>query len=269
MQFKIKKFNSNFFAYLLLALILLGAGSFAGLRYYQNQKTVKQVLVAQAPKDIFLAFTDEVYDTIQQNYWQKISDADLTNLYFLAAEKIASSTPTVLETKDKVGLEKMLGAKLVKLSLKEKQDFIAQINSIVLANLQPFGRSALYTQASAQALNNEVNNVDTSTNLYAALGVNKNASQQEINQAYQQKSAELKKQNTPQAKQQLAQVERADEALKTPERKQAYDQTGAEPAANYREISNNIYYIQVGRFSPTLLQDLQKPPAVPPKPQQL
>jgi C-terminal processing protease CtpA/Prc len=99
--------------------------------------------------------------------------------------------------------------------------------------------------------------VDTSTNLYKDLGVDKNASPQQIEQTYQKKSEELKKQNTPQAKQELALVDRAHEALKTPERKQTYDQTGAEPAVTYRAINRDTYYIKMSRFSPTLLQELQ------------
>lgn len=90
------------------------------------------------------------------------------------------------------------------------------------------------------------------------MGVNKNATPEQIEQAHREKSQSLAAQNTPEAKQQLALVDRAYEALKTPELKQQYDKTGAEPAVTHRAISNKIYYIKISRFSTELLDQLRQ-----------
>lgn len=250
------KFRYDFIPWILIALILIGAGVFAVFRVRQN-KIAEQQMAARQALSPYLNFSNEIYDTIQQNYWDKIPDDQLTNLYLLAANKIATSTKINLVSKNKIGLNTLIAAKIQNLSAAEKKDFVATLANVVLANLQPFGRSSLYTQASVQALNNEVNNIDTSTNLYSDLGVDKNATQDKIASAYQQKSADLKKQNTPEAKQQLALVNRAYQALGAQQKRQTYDQTGQEPAVTFEPLGANIYYIKISRFAPDLLAELQ------------
>jgi len=77
-------------------------------------------------------------------------------------------------------------------------------------------------------------------NLYAVLGVDKTANQTQIDSTYQQRSADLKKQNTPEAKQQLAQIDRAYQALGSADKRQTYDQTGKEPAVTYKPIGTTF-----------------------------
>lgn len=250
-----RRINPNFIAYLLSAILVIGAGTFAGIRYYQI-KTVSKPAVSQ-PKDIYLAFSDEIYDTIKQNYWKQLNDQDLTELYRLAISKTLNQ-PAGLTSYDKIGLDKLLTRKMASLTTEEKRKFLTDVANLVLNNLAPFGRSALYTEQLEQTLNNELNNIDTSTNLYATLGLVKSASIAEVNQAYNQQKAQLEKQDTPEAKQKLALVDRAYEALKTPERQKVYDQTGAEPAVTYKSVGEKIYFIKISRFSTTLLKELQE-----------
>jgi hypothetical protein len=246
----------GFIAWCLIALLLVGAGTFAALQMRHNQIAAKQIATQTAIQP-YLDFSDEVYDTITQNYWNKITNDQLTHLYLLAANKISTSTKLNLLSKDKSGLNSLIADKIKNLPADKKKDFVTTLANVVLANLEPFGRSSLYTQASVQALNNEVNNVDTTTNLYSDLGVNKTASGQQIAQAYQQKSADLKKQSTPEAKQQLALVNRAYQALSAPQKRQSYDQTGEEPAVTYQSLGTNVYYVKISRFAPDLLTELQ------------
>ncbi len=246
----------NILAYLLLALILVSAGLFAIYKIRLNNHVAKPAPAQE--KDKYLAFTEEIYDTIQQNYWEKISDEQLTELFRLAAEKVNSSTPATLATKDKAGLDTLVAGEIKNMSEGGKVTFVSSVADVVLANLQPFGRSRLYTQRLTQDLSNAVHNVDPSTNLYNSLGVDKNASQEQIEKQYQEKSSELSKQNTPEAKQQLALVNRAHEALQAPDRRQQYDQTGAEPTVTYRLMNPSVFYVKIGRFSPVTMDEFTK-----------
>jgi curved DNA-binding protein CbpA len=256
------KINSNSTAWFLIGLIILASGIFAGARLYQNHKAlIKPAIKAQ---DIYLAFNEEVYNTIKQNYWQTASDTDLTELYRLAISQTLKKN-SGLTSHSKEGLDKLISYKIQKFTAKEKETFITTLADTVLANLLPLNRSRLYSQQLTQALTNEVNNIDTSANLYADLGVDKNAPQEKIAQNYQEKTQELEKQKTPEAKQRLAQVTRAYEALKTPETRTTYDQTGIEPDVTTKVFAGGVYYIKITRFSPTLLQELQTAASTTPK----
>jgi len=58
-------------------------------------------------KNIYLTFFSEVYDKIQQNYWEKISDEHLVNIFSLGIEKLTKQ-PQSLKKADKEGLKKLL-----------------------------------------------------------------------------------------------------------------------------------------------------------------
>jgi len=57
-------------------------------------------MAAGWPKDPYLAFTNEVWDTIKTNYWEKINDDQLAGLFVAAAEKITIK-PQTLAQKDR------------------------------------------------------------------------------------------------------------------------------------------------------------------------
>jgi hypothetical protein len=255
MEIKIKKPSAKLLPWLLLAVILIVAAAFSTVVIYHKQK--QTALSKQtANKNVYLSFLEEIYGIIQQNYWNKISDSDLTELFRLAADKAGNSSST-LESKDPAGLDKMLADKLNALAADKKKKFASQVGDLVLANLQPLGRSRLYSQNLVQALSNEVNNVDTSTDLYSQLGINKNADQKTIDKAYQAKSQELAKDQSKAAKDKLTLLNRAYEAVKTPERKQTYDTSGAEPAVTYKQPNAETFYIKISRFTPTLIDEFQ------------
>lgn len=250
------KIKLQILPWLILAIVLAGAIGAGGYLFWKQRKQSQAASAVAAPKNAYAAFLLDIYDVIRQNYWNNISDADLTELYRLALEKVSGS-PASVSFKDRKGLEIMIADKLGQQPADKKKDFVSQVGDVVLANLAPFGRSSLFSQKLVQQLANEVNNVDTSTDMYKNLGVEKTATSGEIEKAYRKKSGELAKQNTPEAKQQLALVERAHETLKAPERKQTYDQTGQEPAVTYRQLDPQTFYIKISRFTPTLVQEFQ------------
>ncbi len=245
-------FGGKFFLFFVLLLVAATGGYF----YFQKniadtdrQKTVKA-------GDVYLEFAGEIYDVIKANYWEKIPDDKLSGLYKLAAEKILNQ-PQNLETADKSGVKNLIAAIIKDYQPQKKKEFVAQLGDIVLANLQPLGRSRLYTAKLEKDLEENVKNIDSGADLYAALGVTKDASQKEIEQTYQKKSQELESDKSPAAQEKLAQISRAYEALAKPEKRQRYDQTGSEPTVISRLITPDIYYIKLTRFSPQSFDELQ------------
>ncbi|MBU1322881.1 hypothetical protein KKE75_02375, partial [Patescibacteria group bacterium] len=59
-----------------------------------------------------IAFLEETYDIIQTNYWKRIEDQDLIDLYLAAARKFGQA-PQLVTAKDKKDLFNQLG-KIVK-----------------------------------------------------------------------------------------------------------------------------------------------------------
>lgn len=72
---------------ILFSLLIVGT---AGIFYFKNRKiqTKTEQSSSRNIKDKYVSFLFEVYDTIQKNYWDKIKDEQLINLYLLGAEKL-------------------------------------------------------------------------------------------------------------------------------------------------------------------------------------
>lgn len=242
-----------------LLLAIFSAGFFFNKLYQQKlsqRKTTQQKKETKKYGNKDLAFLFEVYDLIKQNYWDKISDEQLVNLYLLGAEKLANKKLEI-KTKDRANLEKTL-LKIID-EIKEenkKQEFTANLADVVLANLQPFGRSRLYSQKEEVDLKNRVENRNPEVDQYKILDVTKDVSAEELNKAFKQKTVELKTDTSPQAKEKLAQVNKAYEILSDTDNKKIYDQSGVEPTMENRLITPDIFYIHLTKFSPTTVEEL-------------
>ncbi len=239
----------------LVILAIAGATVFGLTKIRKHPQVTTTASVSVNP---YAAMTGETYQIIQKNYWNKISDDDLATLFLLATKKVASTSAVSLSLKNESGVEKMIADLSRTKTTSENNALIPLINNVVLNNLAPFGRSALYTQTLTKNLQNEVNNINPSDNLYAFLGVDKTASVDEINKISQQKTAQLEKEHTPEAKQELQKITRAQSALGSLTNKQRYDQTGAEPSVTAKLIAPDILYVPLTRFSPTMVQDFQQ-----------
>lgn len=216
-------------------------------------------------KDKYVAFLLEVYDKIQENYWDEINDEGLSNLYKLGVEKVLEK-PFILGTNDKKGLQKSLTQTIETLQNDEKRkEFSVNLATVVLANLKPFGRSGLYTNQKKQELKNMVENINPEKDLYQNLEVEKQATEQEIEQAFEEKKEELeeKKQEAPPEQKQeiekeIEETQYAYEVLSDEENKQRYNQTGAEPTVFARLIRPEICQIKIQRISPVTFEDFQR-----------
>jgi len=236
--------------------IIVGAGLGTAVAFgYLNIHQPK--IQKTAYGDIYLAFTGEVYDKIKNNYWDKVPDDQLAILYKLAIDKVTTKTSTS-DPKTKDDIIQLIKTTIADYDKDKKKEFVASVNDIVLANLKPFGRSRLYTQKETQALSDTVVNKDTATDLYAAIGADKNATPKDIATAYQKTENELRNDKTPEGQQKLAEAKRAYDALSNPDNKAVYDQTKIEPTVIYKLLTSDIFYIHLTKFSPQSFDELQK-----------
>ncbi len=236
--------------FIILLIFLAGAASTAF--YFQIKQPPKPAVLA-AQKDSYLEFVGEIYDKIKENYWDKITDDKLANLFQLAAAK-TTANPLTLKTKDKAGVMTLLTAVLKDLNDDaKKKETVAGISNLVLANLSPLGRNGLYTQKDETNLKNTVQNINPGKDLYQNLGVSKEASAAVIEKTYQQKVAELEplKESSPEAQRQLDEINYAHDVLTAKETKDRYDTSGAEPTVFTKKYEPDILHIYIKRFSPT------------------
>lgn len=245
---------------LVLVIFLLGVGF--GVNYVAKLQSQTQ---SKFQKNTPKAFISEIYDKIKDNYWDKISDAELLELFRLSIDQQAAVLGTQnvnqlfvskFENKDKL-LEAVL--KVTKnLPEEQKSKFIAAVATSVLSSLNPQGRSGLYTQALEQQLKNTVSNINPQKDLYKDLGLPKGASEAAVAQAFEKKSEQLKEDKSPQAKEKLKEITYAKNTLTQKETKLRYDTNQVEPTIFSRIPTPGVLYLQFKKFSPTSLEEFQK-----------
>ncbi|MCL5090402.1 MAG: S41 family peptidase [Patescibacteria group bacterium] len=248
------KFSKLFALILIPSMLVIGltGGYFAKDIIKKNSQPKSESI----PKDKYLAFSSEVYDLIKNNYWDKITDEQLTNLFVLGIEKLTKQ-PQPNPPKDKSGLLKIQEKILKEITEEQKKkEFTAQLADIVLANLQPFGRSRLYSQKEETDLKNRVENRNPEVDQYQVLNVKKDASAEEVKKSYENKVAEIKKDNSPEAQQKLAEVNKAYQTLSDQTNRKTYDESGVEPTMEGKLINTDIFYLKINKFSPTTIEEL-------------
>lgn len=239
-----------------IGAIILLASATGGAYLYFHSSAPQRVQGELLNK--YTAFLMEVCDKIQENYWQKLEDKQLIELYSKAAEKITSQ-PQNWECEDKACLQTQLEKLINSLEENKRKDFSAQLADMVLANLQPFGRSRLYVKKDELALQKRVKN-QTEKDYYQELGVDENAATEEINQAADEKIAQLEKEavQSAEAQKELEEIKRAQQILGDKEAKENYDTEGIAPTISYNLIQPEILHLHLTKFSPTTLEDLQR-----------
>lgn len=249
--------KSNKLSILLIILILIiSAIIFANQKGYLRAwaDRVRGINHQTEKSDAYFDFLAEIYSKIKDNYWNKISDEQLVNLYRLAAER-TTKKPQQTNPANLEGLRSMWKNLSATASAEAKKEYAVNIASMVLSNLEPFGRSGLYTQKDEQALKNEVQNVNPQKDLYKDLGLGKDASAIAINQAFEKQAADLSKQSSPEAKQKLKDVQYAHQVLTDQVNKQIYDKTGGEPTVFTNLINANVAYLKIKQMSPATLEE--------------
>ena len=211
-----------------------------------------------------IEFSLEVYNLIKNEYWEKISDEQLAEMYRLVLAKMTSDGQNVegvnLPT-DEVGekvIKRWIQKSVKGMDEEEANQLVTRVADMVLANLAPFGRSRLYTQRLEQELANTVNNIDPTSNQYERLGVIKEASEKEIARAFETKKEVLEASDSAEAKKELVQVERAYDSLRDKQARELYDRTKIESTMRYELLTPRIMYLAIKKFSPTTVAELKR-----------
>lgn len=240
--------------FIVLALILTSEYFF--FRFSHFKPAQEYIFSVTQKKDPYSEFVSEIYDIISQNYWEEIGDKELSNLFLASSRQLAPSK--VLSSENKQGVQKLVQDIIKDMEPKKKKEFTGKLSDLTLASLKPNNRSRLYAQVNKEALKNLVQNVDPKTDLYKNLNVSKQAPQEEVKKAYEQKVEEIKKEETKapeEAKKKLEEANRAYEALKTPEKRELYDKYKIEPTVSNKFIKPGILYIPIKRISPQTFQE--------------
>ena len=224
---------------LLLLIFCLGIG--IGFWYSKNPLSIPK---PSPSKNTPHAFLSESFDKIKENYWENITDAQLIEMFKTASSALGNPLPGEISSKDEL-LKKM------------DKDQTIKLVSNVLTNLQPMGRSGLFTTKQEEQLKNTVSNINPDKDLYKDLGIAKGASEAAVSEAYQKKEEELKQEKTPQAQEQLKQIAYAKDVLTQSESKQRYDAGGVEPTI-FTNVRGSTLYLQFTKFSPTSINEFQQ-----------
>lgn len=216
----------------------------------------KKSIALPKKQNIYVDFLMEEYSIIQENYWDKLSDAQLVDLYVLSNQKVTGQfVPSI--PKNKKDLEKLFMQTLKKQSTEEKKkQYVTTLADIVLANLQPVGRSRLYSKIEEARLKNKVENKNPSVDQYKTLGISKTATQEQIQSAFAVKKENLENLNTPEAKTQLKDAQKAYDTLNSDASRTRYDTTGVESTVLSKIVGSSVLYMHLVRFSPTTLDDI-------------
>jgi hypothetical protein len=239
-----------------LVLILGVAGGFFISQNQSKLPLIKNLNQEKEEQNRYLTFLKEVRQVVVDNYWDTINETDFVQLHVRAIEKLtAQPLGNQVQTYEELD-QKILEILNEYQDEQQKQEFTTQLADIVLANLPPFGRSRLYSKQLEQELVEKVNNIDPEADHYQALGVDKQASQEEIAQAYQEKKQALEQEDSPEAQKYLAQVETAHQTLKDEKTRARYDEAGVNPTMEWGLPNPNVFYLKIKQFSPTTVQEL-------------
>jgi hypothetical protein len=241
----------------ILAIVFLIAGGGIGFFYYQNRFNARTSNVEEKKDNKYKDFYSQVYSTVANNYWEKLTEERFGKLWILAAENITSQAQKELKIINQESVTDLMD-EITKSYPEESQrkEFANKLVDTVLSNLQPFGRSRLYTKKDEIALNDTVQN-KSSVDQYKALGVDKSASDKIIKDAYTKEIEkwEATKDSSLEAKENYDKVQKAYQVLSDPVSKKNYDISGVEPTMEYRLLNPSTYYVHLTKFSPTSIEE--------------
>jgi len=255
-----------------IILVLLVVGALVGGYYlysgymqkHASAPTPAAYKTAAERSDIYVRFDMEAYDSIVTNYWKTPSDADMSGLFQQSAQKaltligINDASSTRVSSQDRAGTAAMLGNALsLATTTSAKRTLSTTILQVALYNLPPAGRDELLSQSDQVALQQEVSNINPTTNLYDKLGVATGSSVATVDTAYAQKSAALAASSSPEAKQELSEVTYAHKVLSATQDKSRYDTSQVEPTI-FSSVFGRTLYIYISKMSPTTLQEFQE-----------
>ncbi|MCX6757158.1 MAG: S41 family peptidase [Candidatus Nomurabacteria bacterium] len=245
----------------LFILIILGVFGYSAYtkQHISNSINKEKALIYKTPeeKDIYVRFIMESYDSINKNYWAKLSEDNLANLFQLSIQKVKNQTDLPeMATTSRSGVSKMVAKAITTAtsSLAKKQ---IAVDTIILAttNLEPYGRNGLFSKKQETDLRQNVSNINPDTNLYKNLGVETGSPASVVEKAYKEKAAILAKATSTEAKDELKKITYANKVLTNEYNKKLYDENKIEPTV-FSKILGNTLYLAISKISPTTLSEI-------------
>ena len=240
-----------------LIIAVVGASGYA---YWTSSKEANVAGAAasyqtmEETNDVYVRFVMEAYDTVAKQYWQKAEDKQLAELFTLSVQKAAATTTAAAV--DRASTAKLVAAQFA--PLKDdgaKRQLATQLLQVALYNMAPTGRNQLLTSQQQKEVQQTVQKVDPSSNLYSELGVTDSATREEIQAAYAKKKAELAASSSPEAAKELERISYVGDVLVDPTAKERYDTSKAEPTVFSRRFGSTLY-IRLDRMAPTTAADI-------------
>jgi len=232
---------------ILAEILVLSLGAFGGYKYHQY--------LSERQENKYAAFVGEVYTIIQENYWQKAPDEELSKLFEQAVKQVGGR-PYLLPEKNKEGVKDIIVRAIENRQEEEKENFVVEVCNLVLQSLQPQGRSALYTQKQTEKLIQQVHNIQPDEDLYEILGVDKTADSEEIEKAYEEKMEEVREGKIPEEQAQA--IKKAKNILSDPLAREEYNKTGVQSTVFGEILTPEIFYLKITRFTPLTFQEFQR-----------
>ncbi len=244
-----------------IILIILGVFGYSAYtkQHISNSINKEKAVIYKTPeeKDIYVRFIMESYDSINKNYWAKLSEDNLANLFQLSIQKVKNQTDLPeMATTSRSGVSKMVAKAITTAtsSLAKKQ---IAVDTIILAttNLEPYGRNGLFSKKQETDLRQNVSNINPDTNLYKNLGVETGSPASVVEKAYKEKAAILAKATSTEAKDELKKITYANKVLTNEYNKKLYDENKIEPTV-FSKILGNTLYLAISKISPTTLSEI-------------
>jgi hypothetical protein len=241
----------------LLVTIAIGGGFWYKNRVHVPLPLFVSYKTSNEKDSIYVRFEMEAFDSIQTNFWKKSTEADVAELFHLALVKTASTTPekTSLKTSDRDGTALMLATFFSSLPEEKRKETALNVLVVILYNLPPVGRNSVLSNKAETALRDTVSNIDHSKDLYKDLGTEKGTTTEVVEKAYKEKKAILIKQDTPEAKKELIQVQYAHQVLTHVDSKSFYDQSQIEPTVFTKVVGEKTLYVNMTKIAPTTLRE--------------
>ncbi|PIQ91991.1 MAG: hypothetical protein COV70_01580 [Parcubacteria group bacterium CG11_big_fil_rev_8_21_14_0_20_39_22] len=217
----------------------------AGLYMFWQEK-----IETNEPKDKFSAFGGELYEVIQDNYWEKVSDERLSSIFKEATIAVLGQADSLTE-KNKEGVTLMLENSLGDRTDDEKRQAVIEIGSLIASNLPPTGIGGILSTKQETDLRNTVANIDTSRTLYDIIETNENADSDQIASAANLKIKEIAESSDENKEEKIKEVEYAQLVLTNNNNRVMYDESRIEPTIFDKKISEDTLYLHIKRFSPT------------------
>ncbi len=224
------------------------------------QPTLTPVPEMAEKPDVFALFIVEAYDKIMQIHWKVHSEGEMADLFLAGYKKqISTTTKTIrIAPHDRIGFIQFLINDFIPRNDADKRRIAVGVVTHVLAQLDPIGRNQLMSEREEVVLRQTVSNINPNKDLYADIGVPKDATPEVIVEKYEAQKAELEASSSPAAKEELIEVTYAKNVLTNKETKARYDTKLILPTVFSHEVGEDLLYLAISKISPTTMDEFRE-----------